>query len=149
MTESPAVRPYRPEDREALDDICVRTAHNGQDSRPHYTDPSVFTAAFAAPYAYLEPELAFVLDDGRGVAVGYVVGAADTARFAERFRTEWLPLVAERHPAPSGPPPPRTRRSPGCCTTPSGWSCRNSPRGPPICTSTCCPSGRGAATGGG
>ncbi len=104
MTESPAVRPYRPEDREALDEICVRTAHNGQDSRPHYADPSVFTAAFAAPYAHLEPELAFVLDDGRGSAVGYVVGAADTARFAERFRAEWLPLVAGRHPAPSGPP---------------------------------------------
>ncbi|MFZ4246684.1 GNAT family N-acetyltransferase [Streptomyces griseoincarnatus] len=104
MTESPAVRPYRPGDHEALDDICVRTAHNGQDSRPHYGDPSVFTAAFAAPYAHLEPELAFVLDDGRGNAVGYVVGAADTARFAERFRAEWLPLVAERHPAPAGPP---------------------------------------------
>ncbi|MGW3989965.1 GNAT family N-acetyltransferase [Streptomyces sp. NPDC004830] len=106
MTTSPAIRPYRPQDRAALDDICVRTAHNGQDSRPHYTDPAVFTAAFAAPYVHLEPDLAFVLDDGRGQAVGYVLGTVDTPRFAERFRTEWLPLVADRHPAP--PQPPRT-----------------------------------------
>jgi ribosomal protein S18 acetylase RimI-like enzyme len=104
MTASPVIRPYRPGDRPALDDICVRTAHDGGDSRPFYRDPGVFPVTFAAPYAHLEPELAFVLDDGAGRAVGYVVGTADTPRFAERFRTEWLPLVAERYPEPSGPP---------------------------------------------
>lgn len=104
MTESPRIRPYRREDRAALDDICVRTAHNGQDSRPHYGDPGIFPATFAAPYVHLEPELAFVLDDGAGRAVGYIVGTADTARFARVFRAAWLPLVADRHPEPSGPP---------------------------------------------
>src|SRR5690606_15447603 len=104
MTESPRIRPYRVEDRPALDDICVRTAHNGQDSRPHYADPSVFPDTFAAPYVHLEPELAFVLDDGRGRAVGCIVGTADTVRFARTFRAAWLPLVADRHPAPPGPP---------------------------------------------
>lgn len=104
MTESPRIRPYRREDRPALDDICVRTAHVGQDSRPHFADPDVFPATFAAPYVHLEPELAFVLDDGRGRAVGYVVGTADTARFVRTFRAAWLPLVADRHPEPSGPP---------------------------------------------
>ncbi|MFD8237132.1 GNAT family N-acetyltransferase [Streptomyces sp. NPDC059696] len=104
MTTSPAVRPYRSGDRPALDDICVRTAHHGEDSRPHYEDPALFPATFAAPYVHLEPELAFVLDDGRGEAVGYIVGTADTPRFADAFRTRWLPLVADRHPEPSGPP---------------------------------------------
>ncbi|CAL9655609.1 Putative acetyltransferase OgpAT [Streptomyces sp. enrichment culture] len=103
-TASATVRPYRPEDAAALDDICVRTGHNGQDSRPHYTDPGVLTATFAAPYAHLEPELTFVLDDGRGHAVGYILGTADTARFAADFRTRWLPRVADRYPAPQGPP---------------------------------------------
>ncbi|MCT2590806.1 GNAT family N-acetyltransferase [Streptomyces sp. N2-109] len=104
MTSSPAVRPYRPEDREALEDICVRTAHNGGDSRPFYADPGIFPVIFAVPYVHLEPGLAFVLDDGRGQAVGYIVGAADTPRFAEDFRTKWLPLVADRYPEPSGAP---------------------------------------------
>ncbi|MER6342893.1 GNAT family N-acetyltransferase [Streptomyces sp. NPDC001595] len=102
--DTPTVRPYRPEDRAALDDICVRTAHVGQDSRPHYSDPGIFPATFAAPYVHLEPELAFVLDDGRGRAVGYVLGTADTPRFVAEFRATWLPLVADRYPDPAGPP---------------------------------------------
>ncbi len=98
------VRRYRPEDREAVEDICVRTAHEGGDSRPYYEDPGIFPATFAIPYVVLEPDLAFVLDDGAGRAVGYVVGAADTPRFVEDFRATWLPSVAARHPDPAGPP---------------------------------------------
>ncbi|MFC5673294.1 GNAT family N-acetyltransferase [Streptomyces incanus] len=101
------IRPYRREDRPALDDICIRTAHNGQDGRSLYRDPSILPAVFAAPYVHLEPGLAFVLDDGQGRAVGYILGVADTERFARDFRAAWLPLVADRYPEPSGPP--RTR----------------------------------------
>ncbi|KOG33518.1 GNAT family N-acetyltransferase [Streptomyces resistomycificus] len=105
MTSAPApvLRPYRPADREAVEDICVRTAHAGRDSRPHYADPTVFPAIFAAPYVQLEPELAFVLDDGGGQAVGYVLGTADTARFVADYRAKWLPLVADRYPEPRTP----------------------------------------------
>ncbi|MFJ8631268.1 GNAT family N-acetyltransferase [Streptomyces sp. NPDC093568] len=97
------VRPCRPGDRAAVEDICVRTAHEGGDSRPHYRDPAVFPATFALPYVVLEPDLAFVLDDGAGRAVGYILGAADTPRFVEAFRSEWLPSAAARHPEPTGP----------------------------------------------
>ncbi|MFE9445921.1 GNAT family N-acetyltransferase [Streptomyces sp. NPDC006602] len=103
MTSAPAIRPYRPADRLALDDICIRTAHVGQDSRPHYADPGIFPAIFAAPYVHLEPDLAFVLDDGHGQAVGYILGTGDTPRFVEDYRAKWLPLVAERYPEPKGP----------------------------------------------
>lgn len=101
---TPAVRPYRPEDHAALDDICVRTAHIGRDARPHYTDPGVFPVTFAQPYVRLEPELVFVVDDGEGEAVGYVLGTADTARFVEEYRATWLPEVSQKYPAPEGPP---------------------------------------------
>ncbi|WP_055572138.1 GNAT family N-acetyltransferase [Streptomyces prasinopilosus] len=104
MTPSPSIRPYRREDRPALDDICVRTAHNGRDARPLYRDPGILPAIFAAPYVHLDPGLAFVLDDGRGRAVGYVLGTADTERFARDFRAVWLPRVADRYPEPAGPP---------------------------------------------
>ncbi|MEE1928491.1 GNAT family N-acetyltransferase [Streptomyces sp. TRM 70351] len=103
MNERAIVRPYRPSDRDDLYDVCVRTGHQGGDARELYADHDLLPDVFAGPYAELEPDLAFVLDDGERV-VGYVVGAADTAVFAERFRTEWLPRVAGRHPAPSGPP---------------------------------------------
>ncbi|GHH70731.1 hypothetical protein GCM10018793_05220 [Streptomyces sulfonofaciens] len=104
MSNEPAVRRYRPEDRPALDDICVRTGHAGGDAREVYPDHGLLSTIFAAPYAELEPELTFVLDDGTGRAVGYVLGTADTPRFAAAFRTEWLPRVAARYPAPAGPP---------------------------------------------
>ncbi|MEV7794650.1 GNAT family N-acetyltransferase [Streptomyces sp. NPDC087512] len=104
MTVTATVRPYRPADAPALDDICVRTAHAGSGSRPVYADPGVLPAVFAAPYVHLDPGLAFVLDDGHGRAVGYILGTADTPRFVAEFRAEWLPRVARRYPAPDGPP---------------------------------------------
>ncbi|MFF4244473.1 GNAT family N-acetyltransferase [Streptomyces sp. NPDC001822] len=104
MTEAAHIRSYRPADREALADICVRTADNGGDSRHLHPDPWLMPALFAAPYAHLEPELAFVLDDGSGRAVGYVLGTADTRRFAEEFREIWLPRVRDRFPEPGGEP---------------------------------------------
>ncbi|MFJ8884738.1 GNAT family N-acetyltransferase [Streptomyces sp. NPDC102402] len=104
MTRTAYVRPYRPADEAALADICVRTADNGGDSTHLYPDPGLMPALFAAPYAHLEPELAFVLDDGSGRAVGYVLGTADTRGFAQAFRELWLPRVTERFPEPEGGP---------------------------------------------
>lgn len=102
-TSRARIRPYRPADRAALFDICVRTAANGGDSRQIYPDLELLPHIFAAPYTELEPELAFVVDDGeRGV--GYILGTADTPAFVRRFREEWLPGLADRYPAPAGEP---------------------------------------------
>ncbi|MEU6166098.1 GNAT family N-acetyltransferase [Streptomyces tanashiensis] len=103
MTTEPFIRPYRPSDRSALGDICVRTAHAGADASPLYPDPELLPTIFAYPYVELEPDFAFVLDDGSGGAVGYVLGVPDTAAFAGRFRTAWLPGVSDRYPAPTAP----------------------------------------------
>ncbi|WP_370381618.1 GNAT family N-acetyltransferase [Catenulispora sp. GAS73] len=97
------IRPYRPEDRDALYDICMRTGAAGGDVRGVYRDQTLLPDIFAGPYATLEPDLAFVLDDG-GRAVGYVLGTSDTARFARDFRDKWLPTVAAQHPLPGGEP---------------------------------------------
>ncbi|MFJ1957768.1 GNAT family N-acetyltransferase [Streptomyces microflavus] len=101
------LRPYRPEDRDALFDICVRTGHEGGDSRHLYPDPDLLPNIFAAPYVVLEPELAFVVED-EGRAVGYIVGTADTASFVARYRAEWLPGLTGRYPAPVQPQDPAT-----------------------------------------
>ncbi|AOS63576.1 GNAT family N-acetyltransferase [Actinoalloteichus hymeniacidonis] len=101
-TPTPLIRPYRTSDRDAVYDVCLRTADKGGDATGLYEDPELISNAFAGPYLHLEPDLAFVLDDGQR-AVGYVIGTADTTRFASAFAREWLPLVTHRHP----PPPPR------------------------------------------
>jgi ribosomal protein S18 acetylase RimI-like enzyme len=99
------VRRYRPQDAQAVARICVLTADAGGDATGIYRDEAILDDLFAAPYAQLDAELAFVLDDGAGEAVGYILGTDDTARFAARFRDEWLPRVAGRHAAaPQGEP---------------------------------------------
>ncbi|THA71452.1 GNAT family N-acetyltransferase [Streptomyces sp. A0958] len=104
MTLLPGPRPYHPDDRAALSDICIRTAAGGSDARHLYPDRELVPSIFATPYALLEPDLTFVLDDGTGRAVGYILGTADTPRFAQQFREVWLPQVEDRYPRPDGPP---------------------------------------------
>ncbi|MBV1856069.1 GNAT family N-acetyltransferase [Catellatospora tritici] len=98
----PKIRPYRPSDRDAVYEICVLTAHNGGDARPHYQDPGILPEIFAGPYVHLDPQFAFVLADDEDRAVGYIIATGDTERFVRRFRQEWLPLVADRYPPLDG-----------------------------------------------
>lgn len=101
----PVIRPYRPEDRPAVADVCVLTGHAGGDSRERFPDPDLLPSVFALPYVDHEPELAFVLDDG-GTAVGYVLGTADTPAFVKWFREDWLPPLLGRYPLPEQPATP-------------------------------------------
>ena len=105
----PTIRRYRPGDREALYDICVRTGDAGADATALYQDPRILPDIFTGPYVELEPELAFVLADEEGGEaggadrpVGYIIGTADTRRFVDAYRREWLPAVAARYPEGSG-----------------------------------------------
>jgi ribosomal protein S18 acetylase RimI-like enzyme len=91
------IRPYRPDDLDALYDICLRTGAAGADATDLVEDRRLFGELYAAPYAVLEPEHAFVLDDGTGAAVGYVLGALDTVAFEARREAEWWPPLRARH----------------------------------------------------
>nr|WP_208383555.1 GNAT family N-acetyltransferase [Modestobacter marinus] len=97
------IRPYRRTDRAAVYDVCVRTADAGGDARGRWSTDDLMPDLFAGPYVDLEPDRAFVLDDGERV-VGYVLGTADTAGFVPAWRSRWLPRLADRYPAPTGPP---------------------------------------------
>jgi ribosomal protein S18 acetylase RimI-like enzyme len=93
------IRPYRPGDPAdwaGVYDVCVRTAASGGDARGRYSSDDLMPDIFAGPYLALEPELAFVLDDGERV-VGYVLGAADTVAWAAAHRARWLPTVAAKY----------------------------------------------------
>ncbi|MCS5713803.1 GNAT family N-acetyltransferase [Herbiconiux sp. CPCC 205716] len=89
-----AFDPARPGDRAAVLAICVRTGDAGRDATALHPDPRVLTDRWAAPYLDLEPELA-VLAELDGDVLGYVLGTADTARFAERFAAHPSSLTAD------------------------------------------------------
>lgn len=85
-------------DLDALYEICLRTGAAGDDASDLVEDRRLFGEIYAAPYALLEPQHAFVLDDGTGRAVGYVLAALDTAEFEARCEQEWWPALRARHP---------------------------------------------------
>lgn len=98
----PEIRPYRPADRDEIARICLLTAAGGGDATGVYSDDTLMPEVFALPYVEYAPELAFVVADGDRV-LGYVIGVADTAAFAQWWKREWGPAFATRHPSPGDP----------------------------------------------
>nr|WP_314260672.1 GNAT family N-acetyltransferase [uncultured Devosia sp.] len=90
------LRPYRPDDLEALYAICLQTGDSGQDASAQHHDPKAVGHLYAAPYGVLEPEHAFVAEDEEGVA-GYIVGTFDTADFEERLESAWFPPLRQHY----------------------------------------------------
>jgi ribosomal protein S18 acetylase RimI-like enzyme len=92
------IRAVRPEDLDALYEICLRTGDAGTDATDLYASPTLLGDLFVAPYAVLEPEHAWVLDGGDGEGVqGYAVAALDSRAFEARCEAEWYPAARERH----------------------------------------------------
>jgi ribosomal protein S18 acetylase RimI-like enzyme len=97
------IRRYRDSDLAAVYDICVETANAGQGARGRYSTDDLVPDTVAGPYVVLEPEHAYVLDNGDR-AVGYVIGTADTADFVAAYTERWLPRLRTRYQPLSKPP---------------------------------------------
>ncbi|HEY3800856.1 MAG TPA: GNAT family N-acetyltransferase [Caulobacteraceae bacterium] len=90
-------------DLDALYAICLATGDAGQDAGSLYRDPRLVGELYAAPYAVLAPDSAFVAQDEVGVG-GYIVGTANTPAFEERLEAEWWPALRRRYAEPLGDP---------------------------------------------
>jgi ribosomal protein S18 acetylase RimI-like enzyme len=103
MSEPPSsrhdvtIRPAVAGDRAALYEICLLTGDAGEDASPLYVEPDLLGEVWVGPYLALEADLAFVADDA-GTAVGYVLGAADTAAFEAAAEASWWPRLRVRYP---------------------------------------------------
>jgi ribosomal protein S18 acetylase RimI-like enzyme len=103
MPGAPTIRPVRPGDIPALYEIALITGDAGADATALYRDPELVGALYAVPYAVLEPQSAFVIEDEAGVA-GYIVGTLDTPAFEARLEAQWWPALRERYADPAGNP---------------------------------------------
>lgn len=90
------IRPYRPDDLEALYRICLLTGASGQDATAQHHHQELLGHIYAGPYGVLERDNVFVVDDDDGVA-GYVVGTHDSVAYEQRLETEWWPSLRERY----------------------------------------------------
>jgi hypothetical protein len=77
-------------------------------TRRLYSDPRLIGHVYVGPYAVLEPELSFIVEDADGVA-GYVLGAANTALFEERLERIGGRLFVHNMPTPREPTRPHGR----------------------------------------
>jgi ribosomal protein S18 acetylase RimI-like enzyme len=92
------VRRFAEPDTPALYDVCLRTADAGGDATHLHHEPSLPGHVWLGAYLALEPELAWVVDDGSGRALGYVVGALDTVAFEESRKRSWWPELRMLYP---------------------------------------------------
>ena len=99
-----ALRPFAEPDLDSLYAIALATGLAGGDASALYQDGRMMGHIYAAPYAALNPETAFVVEDGAGVA-GYIVGVLDTDAFEARLEREWWPILRPIYRDPSGDPP--------------------------------------------
>ncbi len=89
------LRRYQATDRGQIVTICHRTGYFGEDAAPHFRDAELFSLLFTAYYTEYEPDNCFVADDG-GVAVGYIIGSADTEAQREAFDRLIVPRIVKR-----------------------------------------------------
>lgn len=93
------IRAYRDTDLEQLYEICVRTGAAGQDAYDMIDDKKLYGHVFAAQYGMFEPEHAFVVDDGNGLAIGYVLGCLDTPAFETQLEANYWPGLQAQYPS--------------------------------------------------
>lgn len=99
-------RPYRSDDLDSLYAISLATGHQGGDAAHLYQDGRLIGHIYSAPYAILNPQLAFVAAEGDAVR-GFVVGAVDTVAWESILERDWWPPLRLRYPDP-GPDPSET-----------------------------------------
>ena len=89
---------YRPADRAALYEVCLRTGNLGVDAGPDHADRELLGHIYLGPYLELEPSLALVLRSTDGPEpLGYVVATADTAAFEAACEERWWPPLRAHH----------------------------------------------------
>lgn len=90
------IRRYRPADRDALYDVCLRTGADGSDASDRYLNPTLLGEVFVGPYLELPGTLAWTAEF-EGVASGYILCALDTAAFEAECEAAWWPRLRERY----------------------------------------------------
>ena len=90
------LRQFEPADLEACYAISLATGFEGGDASHLYRDPKLMGHIYVGPYVHLAADLAFVVEDGDGVA-GFAVGTTDTVAWEDRLERDWWPSLRTQY----------------------------------------------------
>ena len=93
------IRTYHITDLSSLYKICLLTGYNGKDASSYLQDPDLIGHLFAAPYAFFEPNLCFILEQNF-TPCGYILGTLDSIKFYEQCEKKWFPNLRKRYMLP-------------------------------------------------
>lgn len=93
--EQYVIRPYRPSDRPAVRDICVKTCWLGQYDPRRIPDDWIWAEYWTRYFTDREPENTWVVAASGGGVVGYLSGTSDVRRF-ERYVKHLAPGIVWR-----------------------------------------------------
>lgn len=74
---APALRPYETRDLEGVRDVCFATGFMGEPVADQFADRDAFACLFCDWYVLNRPDTCWVLDNGTGRVVGYLIGSPD------------------------------------------------------------------------
>jgi len=89
------IRPYRAADREAVREICRRTAYRNRGSAAVIEDGELFADYWTKYYTDEEPGSALVVEED-GAVVGYLLGCVDSAVYHRAMARRIVPAVVAR-----------------------------------------------------
>jgi GNAT superfamily N-acetyltransferase len=86
------VRGYNPDnDLQSTIHVFRETCDDSLKVEPIWTIGSYI---WCRPYLMLSPSTCFVVDDGNGKAVGYIIGVPDSEEFCKRWRDVYAPKIS-------------------------------------------------------
>jgi len=86
------IRPYEGRDREAVREICRRTAYRNRGSTGFFEDDELFADYWTSYYTDHEPESSFVIEED-GEVIGYLIGCIDTRRMVRVMARSVVPQL--------------------------------------------------------
>lgn len=89
----PYIRKYKTSDRENLRHICIETAADffRKSEKLKNSVPTLYNDYFTEN----EPDNIFVVDDGNGTAVGYIICTSDVNSFMKKLRKIYIPRAVK------------------------------------------------------
>eukprot|EP00914_Ancora_sagittata_P000666 GHVO01001791.1.p1 GENE.GHVO01001791.1~~GHVO01001791.1.p1 ORF type:complete len:265 (+),score=31.08 GHVO01001791.1:304-1098(+) len=95
------IRPYTPQDKAAVYEVCLRTCDDGADGTDIFPDHlDLIGDKLIGNFLCDSTEYCFVVEDAAGIC-GYALACIDAKESINRLHDHWVPAMCEKYPKPA------------------------------------------------